>query len=386
MGGEFRIKKTSPLIPVLLATFTSGFAFGIVLPVASVILEGRGVATPLIGLAATVMFVGWAIGAPFAGRMIELYGIRRTLIAGISTTGLCMIAHGFMVSLPVWLLLRFLIGSASASMFTACETLINRISTDNNRGKNLGLYALSFSASLIVGPVGLWLLRYGHWLPFVSAGLFCCGVAAGIYHFIPEFREPAPAHSVAIAFARRISVSLIAMLMAGFMEGALISLIPLYALRRGFAEAQAGILLLAFMLGHGGLPLLIGVLADRIGPRQGLLLSYGLGSVSFLLLVFLPAHLWIAAVLICGGAAVGALYPLAVGLLASALAPAELPRGNALTMFCYGIGSIAGPFVPSLIMHLTVPESLFAVVALLYGIVFLGTGWPRQTGDRPANH
>ena len=71
------------------------------------------------------------------------------------------------------------------------------------------------------------------------------------------------------------------------------------------------------------------------------------------------------------GASVGALYPLAVGLIGEVLESNELPRGNALTTFAYGIGSIVGPFVPALVMHVTVPKSLFVIAAILYGIVLV---------------
>ncbi len=376
---DFGFNKKNPLPAVLIATFTSGFAFGVVLPIASVILEERQVPTPLIGLTATIVFVGWALGSPLAGRMIELYGVQRTLAGGILMTGLAMIAHGLSGSLPFWFALRFFIGVASASIFTACEILINRISTDSNRGKNLGLYGFAFSLSLMIGPLGLWLLRYGQWAPFSAAGVFCCCIACFVYGVLPRAHEPAaPAGAIDFHFVRRIRVSLTAMLMAGFMEGALIALIPVYTLRQGFSEAQTGILLFSFMLGHGCLTPLMGMLGDRIGLRQGLMLTYALGSASFILLVFFPTHMAIAGALLCAGASVGALYPLAVGLLAGALAPAELPRGNALTTFCYGIGSIAGPFVPSLIMHVTIPKSLFAVTAALYVIVLLGMRLPKK--------
>jgi MFS family permease len=73
--------------------------------------------------------------------------------------------------------------------------------------------------------------------------------------------------------------------------------------------------------------------------------------------------------LVFAGASVGVLYPLAVGLLAQVLTSAELPRGNAMTTFCYGIGSIIGPFFPALIMHVTAPASLFIIAALFYTVV-----------------
>ncbi|MCX8044089.1 MAG: MFS transporter [Desulfobacterota bacterium] len=374
---------STPLPAVLVATFTSGFAFGVALPIASVILEERSVATPLIGLTATIVFVGWALGSPFAGRMIELHGVRRTLFSAMFIAGCCMVGHGLIRSLPFWFFVRLFIGCASAAIFTACETLINRIGTNANRGMYLGLYACAFSASLMVGPAGLWLLQFGTWLPFLVSGIFCCCAAFVVRPFIPQSHEPAPEATLDLSFVRRIALSLTAMLMAGFLEGALISLIPVYALRRGFGEAQAAMLMSSFMIGHGCMPPLMGLVSDRIGLRSGLLVTYGLGSVSFVMLIFIPGSIWIAGMLFIGGAAVGALYPLAIGLLATALSSSELPRGNALTAFCYGIGSIIGPFIPSLIMHVTVPHTLFAVAAVLYLGAFIIMQWNTKQAPAP---
>jgi MFS family permease len=166
--------------------------------------------------------------------------------------------------------------------------------------------------------------------------------------------------------------------MAGFMEGALIALIPLFSLRLGFTTGQTGILLFAFMLGHGGGPPIIGLLADRCGLRKILGMVYGVGTVLFLMILLFPAHISLVVLLGLAGASVGALYPLAVGLIGEVLESKELPRGNALTTFAYGIGSIIGPFVPALIMHVTVPKSLFVVAATLYGIVLVAMSVRRQ--------
>lgn len=364
-------RSLNPLPAVLLATFISGFAFGVVLPIASVILEEKRVATPLIGLAATMMFVGWVFGSPLAARFITRHGLRITLSLGILITGAAMILHSLCVSLPLWCALRCAIGVASASVFTSCETLINRISTEQNRGRNLGLYGFAFSLSLMIGPFGLWLLQFGTWVPFTVSGVFCCCVAPVMFAVIPPMPETPRPFTLALPFIRRIWVSLTPMFMAGFAEGALISLLPLYTLREGFTEAQTGLLLFAFMAGHGVFQPLAGVIADRVGLKQGLLGVYLLGTASLLVMLFFPIQMEIAGILLLVGASVGALYPLAVGLLAELVTSAELPHGNALTALCYGIGSIVGPLLPALIMHVSGAKSLFAVCAVLYGGVSL---------------
>jgi MFS family permease len=363
----------NPLPAVLLATFISGFGFSVVVPVSSVVLEEMHVATPIIGLVATIMFAGFAVGGPLSGRCIRLYGIRRTVAAGLVGSGLMLALIGLKVWLPLWFVLRFILGIAAATAFTSAEILINRVSTDANRGRNLGLYGFAFSLSMMIGPFALWLLRFGVWLPFLLAGLFCIAMAPVVYAAIPEYKEEPKQLKIDFHFVRRVRVSMVAMLMAGFMEGALIALIPVYALREGFTEPQTGLLLSAFMIGHGSFPPLIGILGDRIGLRRVLLITYALGAISFSAMLLMPVSMAISVVLALGGAAVGALYPLAVGLLAGVLSFDELPRGNALTTFCYGMGSIAGPFIPAVIMHVSRPGSLFIVAAVLYGAVFAFT-------------
>lgn len=363
--------KIKPIYACFLAIFTAGFGFGIVLPVSTVVLEGLHVSTPMIGLTATAMFLGIALGAPLVGRLIELFGLQRTLTFGVLLAGICMGSLGLWVYLPVWLLVRFILGIAFASIFTSAETIVNRICTDRNRGKVLGLYAFSFSLALMIGPVGLWLLKLGVWAPFLVAGGICLAAAAVVYASVPHLEEKSQGLAFDRNLARRIWVSLSAMLMAGFMEGALIALIPLYTLREGFTTEQTSILLFSFMLGHGGMPPLIGTLGDKIGLRRVLGISYSLGVVSLTAVLLLPTTMLLTAILIVCGASVGALYPLAVGLLGIELTSEELPRGNALTTFCYGTGSTIGPLVPALIIHFTVPGSLFAVTAGIYAVVLI---------------
>jgi MFS family permease len=370
--------KIKPMYACFLAIFTAGFGFGIVLPVSTVVLEGMRVSTPMIGLTATVMFLGIALGAPLVGRSIELLGLRRTLTVGVLLAGICMGSLGLWVYLPVWLFVRFILGVAFASIFTSAETIVNRICTDQNRGKILGLYAFSFSLALMIGPVGLWLLKFGVWAPFLAAGFICLAAAPVVFSSVPHLEEESAALAFDRHLARRIWVSLSAMLMAGFMEGALIALIPLYTLREGFTTEQTSILLFSFMLGHGGMPPVIGALGDRIGLRRVLGITYVLGVVSLTAVLLLPTTMLLTGILVLCGASVGALYPLAVGLLGIELTSAELPRGNALTTFCYGLGSTIGPLVPALIIHITVPGSLFAVTAGLYAVVLVSMGFSKK--------
>jgi MFS family permease len=155
------------------------------------------------------------------------------------------------------------------------------------------------------------------------------------------------------------------------MEGSLIALIPLYTLREGFNPSQTGILLSAFMIGHGGSPPFIGMLGDRIGLRRVLALVYLLGIAVFVIIVAGTFRMGLAVPLMLAGMSVGALYPLAVGIIGERLPSQDLPRGNAMITAAYGMGSIVGPLLPSIIMHVTAPRSLYIISAVLYMSVLI---------------
>ena len=360
-----------PLVNAILAVFTVGLCWGIIIPVTSVILEGNGIPTPLIGFTATAIFIGMAVSSPFVGRWIERFGIKPVVFAGLSGSGVLMIILALFTSVPLWIAFRFVLGITFSAVIISSEILINRVSTEDNRGRNLGLYAFAFSFSLMVTPLALWLLKFGLGVPFIIGGAVCLIASFLITLTMPGMQEVPSALPPALRLFQRISLSLVTNCVAGFMEGALIALIPLYTLREGFDEAQTGILIFAFLLGHGGGPPFIGILADRLGLRRILGLVYGLGTAAFMFILICPLRMGLAFPLLLAGMSVGALYPLAVGLIGERLQSSELPRGNAMITSAYGVGSILGPVVPALIMHVSVPQSLFIIAAVIYTAVLL---------------
>ncbi len=364
--------KNLPLLNAIIAVFTVGLCWGIIIPVTSVILEGMAVATPVIGLMASAIFIGMAIGAPGVGKLIERFGIKPVLLSGLTVSGVLMVILAFFTSVPIWIALRFALGITFGAVIISSEVLINLVSGDDNRGRNLGLYAFAFSFSLMITPVALWLVTFGTGVPFIFGGLACLTAAFAMRTTIRVDRRDTSAEpSLVQRLFTRISLSLMTNFVAGFMEGSLIALIPLYALREGFNPAQTGILLSAFMVGHGGGPPFIGMLADRIGLRRVLALVYLLGIAVFVIIVAGTFRMGLAVPLMLAGMSVGALYPLAVGIIGERLPSQDLPRGNAMITAAYGMGSILGPLLPSIIMHVTAPRSLFVISAFLYMVVLI---------------
>jgi MFS family permease len=364
--------KTLPLIDAIIAVFTVGLCWGIIIPVTSIILEGKAVATPVIGIMASAIFVGMALGSPGAGKLIERFGIKPILRGGLFLSGFFMVMLAVFTSVPAWIAVRCALGISFGAVIISSEVLINRCSSDENRGRNLGLYAFAFSFSLMITPIALWLVTFGTGVPFISGALACFAAALSMRMPIRAERDKQSAAPSRIQrLFTRISLSLLTNFIAGFMEGSLIALIPLYTLREGFSASQTGILLSGFMIGHGGGPPVIGLLADRIGLRRVLAIVYILGFAVFMVILTSTFRMGLIVPLLLAGMSVGALYPLAVGLIGERLPSDDLPRGNAMITSAYGVGSILGPFIPAIIMHETTPRSLFIISAFLYMVVLI---------------
>lgn len=358
-------------LPVFMSIGAAGFTLGLILPVTTAVLEERSASAPLIGLTGTIMFLGTMIASLFVGRAIQQYGVKTILGTGLVLTGVSVGALSLLFSIPYWLLLRFSMGAGLAFVFTSSETLINRTSSLQHRGKTLGLYGMAFSLSMMLGPLGLVMLAADFWLPFVFGAMVCLLPVPAVSRLTTPTVEKGDGVRGGTVMIRRIFLSLSAMSLSGFMEGALLVLIPLYTLRQGFSSAETGLLLFCFLLGHGCMPLLSGMLSDFWGFNRTLLAVIIVGIPAFMLVPFVLQLLPLAMLFMICGASVGSLYPLSIGLLANVLTYDELPRGNAMTTFCYGMGSVLGPIIPALIMHYTGVSTLFVVAALVY-VIFLG--------------
>jgi MFS family permease len=372
-----------PLLPVFVAIGAAGFTLGLILPVTTVVLEGMAVSIPLIGFIGNLVSLGMLAGSFFVGRAILNYGVRAVLGAGLLLTVVAVGALSLWLYLPYWVLLRFIVGIGMAGVFTASETLINRSCNEGNRGRTLGLYGMAFSLSFMFGPVGLFMLNYGYRLPFIAGALVCLLPALIVLRFLRLSGPELPVEKgTGKILLRRISLSLSTMLLAGFMEGALLVLIPLYTLRQGFSMGETGVLLFCFLLGHGCIPLVAGIACDRWGFPRTLSAVIMVGIPAFLLVPFTSQYVALLMLFVVCGASVGPLYPLSIGLLANELTPTELPRGNAMTTFCYGLGSVLGPVVPALVMHFTGVSSLFLVAAFVY-IIFFGVRFSNLKLGKP---
>ncbi|KAL8594413.1 hypothetical protein ACOMHN_018121 [Nucella lapillus] len=158
-----------------------------------------------VGLVASSVFAGRAVGSFFWGWLADLKGRRLVLLVTILFNGLFSFLFGFADSLPLAMVLRFLAGLVNGTVGVA-KTVLYDVSDNTNQAFSMSILSIAWGLGLILGPtIGGYLAlpatKYpsvfspqGFFAdyPFLLPSFCCflvCGVVAVIMFF--QFEEPA---------------------------------------------------------------------------------------------------------------------------------------------------------------------------------------------------
>ena len=353
------------LTAVLLQVFLIGLAIGMSMPLTALNMERWGTAAWAIGLVAAAPAGAIIVIMPLVPLIARHIGAFPSLVLG------CLVGAGLLLAMPflpnVWLWggLRFLMGAAFAMPWLICETWINSLAQQSNRGRVLAFYGIAFFGGVALAP---WILSKSGtvgWQPFaLAAGI----VLVSLLPLLPlraRLPEMALRPRLRLWVVLRLAPAMaVCAVLAGATEFSLFSLLPLHALRSGYEQTAALELLTVLMLGAVVLQYPIGRLAD-FGGRRALLL--GLGGLTLISLLLL--HLFIGsfgaaavAVFFLGGTAL-AYYVVGLAFLADSFEPADWPVANAVFIMLYETASLSGPVFAGLAMDFLPRQGLLLFVA-----------------------
>lgn len=357
-----------------------GVGLSMLSPLLSVALEQQGITAFASSLSASAGGIGTILAVALLGRLTRVLGVAGVLGLAIATSTLATIAFPLTQGLPLWTLLRFVLGAGIGVVFTLSEFWINVAAPPARRGFIMGLYATTLYAGFALGPLVLVATidndaKGVATLPFVIAA---CVMACGLVPLLLA-RNHAPTldHGKSGNPARFIRIAPAATLGAlifGMVETGAMLLLPVHALRLGHDASTSAWLVAAFTLGNVALQIPVGLLADRI-PRQPLLAALALGSaLAMLALLAVPATVPTAALLFLAGGISGGIYPVALALLGERFSGADLAAANGAVVALYSLGFVVGPPVIGLMMDILgvagLPLALGGILAG-YGVLVL---------------
>jgi MFS family permease len=344
---------------VLAAVFSSclgvGLIFGFQPPLIALTLSRLGYSSFAIGAVTAASLIAVILCGPFYPRVIVRVGLKRCIVAGIVFAAGILLLMPLWPGVPSWLALRFVAGCALGLVWIASEIWMNSASGTESRGTVMGIYGTVFSIGIVAGPI---LLEF---TGTQGAKPFTIGAACLILTLLPmtvlrQVTSAAQEFTPLRGLSGALKVAPLVMLaarVAGLVESADLTLLPLFGLHAGLDEHAALLLVAVFMAGNVVLQVPIGLLADRYGRKTLLGICAVASCIGPLLLqryLGTPILLW--PLLFVWGGTLYAFYSQGVALLGEEFTVENLPSANTLFVMVYCLGGVVGPSVGGIAMDL----------------------------------
>ncbi|MCZ7448542.1 MFS transporter [Agrobacterium rhizogenes] len=359
------------LIAAISAISAVGVAIGLGLPLLSIILEKRGISSTMIGVNSAMAGVAAMMAAPVTTKIAHDFGVARTMLLAVVISALSALCFYFADAFWMWFPLRIVFHGATTTLFILSEYWINMTAPPKKRGMVLGIYATGLAVGFAVGPLLFSAVGSEGILPFLVGAAIILLAAIPIFMArgeSPELDEH-PNHHF-IRYVWLVPMASAAAFVFGSVQAGGLSLFPIYATREGFNESQAALLLTVMGIGNMVFQIPIGLLSDRLKDRRTMLALMAFAGVCGTLALPLLVESWIlvAALLLFWGGLVSGMYTVGLTHLGSRLKGADLVSANAAFIFCYAMGTIAGPQAVGISMDIAGTNGFAWALAVFFGL------------------
>jgi MFS family permease len=337
---------------------------GLQLTLLPVHAEGLGWSASAIGTSGSAYFLGFVVGCVLIPPVVGRVGHIRTFMVMGALATVALLAAGLLVTLPAWLVFRFVTGFALSGLYMVIESWLVDVTPSNNRGTILALYTVICLLGMSVGQAFL-----GMASP-MSLELFMAGAALICLAIIPvglaRVAAPHPIPSARFSPAVLLKASRVAIVCAfagGLVTGAFWTLGPVLARAFGLDAVQVGAMMGAGIIGGAVVQIPVGRLSDRTDRRLVIGGLMAAGALVALCGWFLAGDdpIALSVIMFLFGAATFCIYAVCI---AHASDNADIPLVEIASgiLIMNSAGSIAGPIVVALLMDRFGPESFFAYV------------------------
>lgn len=358
--------RTSAVVILTAAMF--GLTYGLSAPLIALELAEAGYSESLIGANGAMYAVGVLLAAPYLPRLSQQLGFARLAKGALVASGGLFALFPMAPFLWLWFPLRAALGAASETLFVVSETWLNQIAGEKNRGRMIAVYVTALSSGTAIGPAILALVGREESLAFVIGAAIALVACVILILGRPQATIPARADTGnPFRYLKLVPMAVASSALNAALEAAGLSLLPIYAMRLGWPEHSATLLLTVLLTGAIVLQLPIGWLGDRMERRRLLVILAAISTVGALAWPLALSHPWLAYPLlfVWGGAFVG-IYTTTVAMLGDSYKDAELLGIYALLSIAWGIGALLGPLIGGVAMESS-PHGLPIFAAITCG-------------------
>jgi MFS family permease len=358
------VARTRSLAAVLASILAVGVTFGIATPLLSLLIERTGHGAIMAGANTAVGTVAVVMMAPVVPRLVRALGVLGAMYAGISVSTVAILLFPMTDNIWLWFVFRFFLGAGMAVLWVVGETW----------GLVSGIYSTLLGVGFAAGPLVIAGVGVEGHLPFTVGAVLL--LISALPLVLARRLAPRGVGEEDGGLLRTLSMApmiMAAVFVCGFIDMAILSLLPLYGLRAGLDEGGALILLTVLISGTTVMQLPIGWAADRLGRFRLLIACAVVGTVTPLLVpVSLGNDLLLWPILFLWGGTTVSLYTLGLAMLGDRFGPDLLPAANAMMVIAYCVGGIVGPPVTGAAMEAWGMDAMPYGLALICGLFTLG--------------
>jgi len=258
-------------------------------------------------------------------------------------------------------------GFSGGMHWVGSEAWINQMAAEQHRGRIVGAYATIWSMGIAAGPLILKFIGIDGALPFIASGCLMAAAALPLL-VVPrvENSHMAPAHSLVLRIVYRAPVASGAGFFSGFLETAVLALLPVYAIHSGIETAYALVLVSLFAVGSFACQPIIGWIADKASFKT---IAIFVAAVSSCVVLLLPLYLHfpilIGSLVFIWGGAVGGYYTLGMLNVGQCFKGGDLTAASSMFVMAYTAGMVVGPLFCSVSMQVAGPAGLLVLPAIV---------------------
>lgn len=353
--GRLTRSKLPALASIVATAMIFGLTYGLSAPLLALSLSRAGFGESFIGANAAMHAVGVLAIAPLLPGLSWRTGPKLPIAVALLVAAAALALFPIVPSIWLWFPLRIALGAASETLFVMSETWLSQLSDEATRARTMAVYTAALSLGFALGPVILAVVGPEGLLPYLLGG----GIAllALLCVAMPWVRAPAferPSQANPLRYLVLAPVALGATLANAALETAGLSFLPIYAMRAGWGERPATLLVSILLLGAILLQLPIGWLGDRVDRRKlviGLGVASALGALLWPLVIDVP-YLAYPLLFVWGGVFVG-IYTIMMTVVGSRFQGGDLVSLYAVMSVAWGLGAFIGPGSAGAAMDLT---------------------------------
>lgn len=266
-------------------------SFNLILPEMNGFISGLG-GSEVKGSIIFLFSVAAGVSRPFAGRLADLIGRKRSVFIGLGIAIAASISYAWVGALSVFFVLRFAHGLSAGFAPTGATALLTDILPPGRKGAAMGLWGTFISLGIGVGQaLGSYIFERSNFdtlfMTSAAFGILALLLLSPIKETLPE-QQAFQWRQLLIKWEDVVEPSVkpaaLIMLLTAISSGLIFVLTPDYSTYLGIANK--GYFFGIYVLSTIGIRLVFSSLSDRIGRRETMVIGCSLLVLSMVLLGF----------------------------------------------------------------------------------------------------